>query len=173
MTKFCVFCGVYPQSKNKEHVLPRWLIEMTGDPKRQAAFGVDFNSETFAIRKFSYDSFTFPACSNCNERFSGLEASVKNICLRLLRWQPLSANDLILFLDWLDKVRVGLWLGYFYLDKNLMGIDPQFHIESRIGRLDRMVAIGRTEGRGLGLSFAGPEFKVLSNVADMFHAVDE
>src|SRR2546430_8985045 len=41
-----------------------------------------------------------------------------------------------------------------------MGISPSFHIESRIGRLDRMVGILRIEEAGVGLSFAGPEFKV-------------
>lgn len=160
MEKFCVFCGEPPQAKNKEHILPKWLIEMTGDPSRIATFGVDFNKETFDLRKFAFDSFTFPACEACNTRFGELETRVKPIFVRLLSNKPLASDDLILLLDWLDKVRVGLWLGYLYLDKNPMGINPSFHINSRIGRFDRMVSILRIEDGGVGLSFAGPEFKV-------------
>ena len=26
MAKYCVFCGNKPQDKNKEHIIPRWLI---------------------------------------------------------------------------------------------------------------------------------------------------
>ncbi len=159
MDRFCVFCGEPPQDKNREHVLPKWLIELTGDPNRVATFGIDFYKEPIGLRKFAFDSLAFPACSVCNTRFGMLEDFVKPIFARLLSWQPLGSEDFIILLDWLDKVRVGLWLGYLYLDKNPMGIDPQFHIESRIGRLDRMVTILRIEDAGLGLTFNGPEFK--------------
>jgi hypothetical protein len=152
--KFCVFCGEAPQDKNKEHVLPRWLIEMTGNPDRKANFGIDFTKEPFSQRKFSFDSLVFPACSVCNERFRRLETNVKSIFERLLLYQPLSSDDFSLLLD-----RVGLWLGYLYLDKNLMGIKPSFHIESRMGRFDRMVSIFRIEDGGLGLTFGGPHFR--------------
>jgi hypothetical protein len=159
MDKFCVFCGEAPQDKNKEHVLPNWLIEMTGNPKRVATFGIDFTKKPFAPRKFAFDSLVFPACSACNARFGKLEQSIKPIFEHLLANQPLGAGDLILLLDWLDKVRVGLWLGYLYLNKNLMGIEPNFHIESRIGLYDRMVSILRMEDASAGLTFIGPEFK--------------
>jgi hypothetical protein len=36
MDKFCVFCGESPENKNKEHVIPQWLIRMTGYSKRIA-----------------------------------------------------------------------------------------------------------------------------------------
>jgi len=32
MDKFCIFCGDKPQSKNLEHIIPQWLLKMTGDP---------------------------------------------------------------------------------------------------------------------------------------------
>jgi hypothetical protein len=158
MTKFCVFCGQSPQEKNKEHVLPQWLIEMTGDPKRIANFGFYFQ-EPFGIRKFAFDSLVFPACSTCNSRFGKLEDTAKAIFVRLLSFQTLSSIDFIVLLDWLDKVRVGLWLGYLYLDKNPLGINPSFYIESRIGRSDRAVAIVKTEDQGIGVTFVGPQFK--------------
>ncbi|QJB40178.1 hypothetical protein HF324_20870 [Chitinophaga oryzae] len=37
--KYCIFCGEQPQSKTKEHIIPKWLIEMTGDPNRLTFFG--------------------------------------------------------------------------------------------------------------------------------------
>ncbi|MBZ5667545.1 MAG: hypothetical protein LAO30_23470 [Acidobacteriia bacterium] len=159
MEKFCVFCGEAPQEKNKEHVLPAWLIEMTGDPGHEAHFGIDFTKEPLKARKFAFDSLVFPACTTCNTRFAELEGRVKPIFELLLSYKPLSSDQLILLLDWLDKVRVGLWLGYLYLDKNWMGIEPNFHIQSRIGQLDRMVSILRVENAGVGLTFAGPHFK--------------
>jgi hypothetical protein len=157
--KFCVFCGKYPDNKNKEHVLPRWLIEMTGDPKRIASFGIDFARKPFAPRQFSFDALTFPACTECNSNFGHLEAAAEPVVRGLLKHQALHVHDLIILLDWLDKVRVGLWLGYFYLDKNPLGINPRFYIQSRLGRLDRMVAIIKIAQPSVGLTFIGPQFR--------------
>ena len=160
MDKFCVFCGESPEDKNREHVLPTWLIEMTGDPKRMATFGVDPYKRPLASREFAFNSLVFPACAGCNSRFGKLEATVKPIVARLLANGSVSSAELIQLLDWLDKVRVGLWLGYLYLDKNPLGITPTFHIDSRIGRLDRMVAIFKIEGVREGLTFIGPQFRM-------------
>jgi hypothetical protein len=41
MDKICVFCGEKPKSRNSEHVIPQWLIELTGNPKRIASFGYE------------------------------------------------------------------------------------------------------------------------------------
>ena len=157
MEKFCVFCGERPQDKNREHVIPRWLIEKTGDPNRKARFGLDFHSDPPQLREFSFDSLTFPACSHCNADFSKLEESAKSIITSLIACQALSELDLSTLLDWLDKVRVGLWLGYLYLDRNPMGIKPQYHISSRVGKSDRTVGILRMPGRHKGINFIGPE----------------
>jgi hypothetical protein len=156
MEKFCIFWGERPESKSKEHVLPQWLIKMTGDPKRIAAFGVDFAKQPFEQRQFSFDALTFPACSQCNSDFGHLETAAEPVVGALVSDQPVSAGNLILLLDWLDKVRVGLWLGYFYLNKNPLGITPSFHIQHRVGQLDRMVAIIKMAESSVGLNFAGP-----------------
>jgi len=150
MEKFCVFCGLPPKDKNKEHVLPRWPLQMTGDPKRIGNFGV---------RQFSFDSLTFPACSQCNEEFSHLEASAEQVVRKLLAIEGLSTSDFIVLLDWLDKVRVGLWLGYFYLDKNFARIDPKFHIADRVGQSDRMLGLIRVDHSAPRLIFNGTESK--------------
>jgi hypothetical protein len=157
MEKVCVFCGERPESKSKEHVIPLWLIERTGDPRRIARFGVDFYRDPPAFREFSFDSLTFPACTQCNNDFSKLEENAKSVMIRLLGREPLSQTDLSFLLDWLDKVRVGLWLGYLYLDRNPQGIRPQYYISTRIGQTDRAVAIIRIAGRRFGINFIGPE----------------
>ena len=56
LPKFCVFCGKKPENKNKEHIIPQWLIKLTGDPNRKINLGVDFtafrkNGE-FKLREF-------------------------------------------------------------------------------------------------------------------------
>jgi len=157
MNKFCVFCGKYPESKNKEHILPKWLIARTGDPNRIARFGVDFHRVPPAFREFSFDSLTFPACAKCNNEFSELEARAKTVVESLLTHQPLAQRELSILLDWLDKVRVGLWLGYLYLDRNPMEIRPKYHIGTRVGQSDRSVAISRITGKPSGINFFGPE----------------
>jgi hypothetical protein len=82
MEEFCVFCGQFAESKSKEHVLPQWLIKMTGEPKRIATLGVDFAKQPFAPRQFSFDTLTFPACSECNNGFSHpRNAPVSHGCL--------------------------------------------------------------------------------------------
>jgi hypothetical protein len=111
------------------------------------------------LREFSFDALTFPACAACNANFGAVEAQIKALTPRLLAYQPVASDELILLLDWLDKVRVGLWLGYLYLDKNPFRITPNFHIEARIGRSDRMVTFIRADHQGEGLSFIGPSFK--------------
>jgi hypothetical protein len=156
-TKFCIFCGKRPECKNKEHVIPRWLIELTGDPKRVARFGVDFQSDPPKWREFSFDSLTFPACTKCNSDFSNLESDARTIVESVLSHQPLTESQVSILLDWLDKVRVGLWLGYLYLDRNPQQIRPQYHIATRIGQTDRTVAILRTKNRPPGINFCGPE----------------
>jgi hypothetical protein len=159
MEKFCVFCGNPPKDKNKEHVLPRWLIRLTGDPKRVGNFGIDFTKKKFGVRQFSFDSLTFPACSECNSAFAILESAAEQVVRKLLSHQAVSTNELMLFLDWLDKVRVGMWLGFFYLDKNFAGITPRFQIIQRLGMYDRMVGIVRLEDSTPRLTFSGTDSK--------------
>jgi len=128
--RFCIFCGKPPDEKTKEHILPQWLIALTGPPKRVVNFGV--NPLSGKQPRFDWSSFTFPACAVCNQRYSGLESSAKNIVEHLLEGTPVTGYDYIQLFDWLDKVRIGLWLGYFYLHQNPVRIQPSFHIISRI-----------------------------------------
>jgi hypothetical protein len=153
--RFCVFCGNRPLDKNREHVLPQWLIELTGPAKRVVNFGM--NPMTGQSPRFDWSSFVFPSCRRCNESYSTLEAEVKGVIMSLLARDPIEASKYVLLLDWLDKVRVGLWLGYSYLHKNPLRISPTFHIDSRIGKKDRMVAIYNIETHRKGLNTYGAE----------------
>ena len=111
--KFCIFCGLLPVDKNKEHVIPRWLIELTGDPNRMARFGFQIGEdESIKFREFRFSKFTFPACTECNSIHSVLETAAGRIVGQILNDEPVSGDNLSTLLDWLDKVRVGLWLGF-------------------------------------------------------------
>ena len=151
--KFCALCGLPPSAKNKEHILPKWLLSMTGDPNRTVWLGYDHKKK--ADRIFSYSSLTVPACTECNQRFSTLESSMKGIIESVLREQPLGRADALLILDWLDKVRTGMWTLYYMLDDNMTGIDPLFAIEQRMGLKDRMVIITKTSNLVEDLIYRG------------------
>ncbi len=163
VARFCVFCGKHPIGKNREHVIPQWLIRMTGDPKRDAFFGYDF--PTMQPRHFDFTSFAFPACGSCNKKMSDLEDLVRGIVDEILNGEPLARWEFNAFLDWLDKVRIGLWLGYNQLGKDgPIKVIPNFYISHRIGAHDRMVAIYKTDQRSQGINFIGadtPAFQLI------------
>jgi hypothetical protein len=169
MEKVCVFCGEKPQSKTLEHVLPQWLIELTGDPKRPADFGYSRSAKGQHVRRrFSFDAFKFPSCKECNERFAILEAAVKAIVEKMMLEVSLSESELTILLDWFDKVRIGLWLGYLYLDKNPLAIKPNFHVQQRIRQHDRMLAIFKIGGDVKGLSFLGCDTPAFAQTPSCF-----
>jgi len=153
MEKLCVFCGEKPKSKTLEHVIPQWLINETGNPNRKVPFGVDIRTKK--LRRFSFDQLRFPACLNCNNMFSALEKEARQVILAIINQGPIDAHSIEIMLTWLDKVRIGLWLGYFYLDKNIYGIIPNFHIINRIGNKDRMVLIYKADDALKGVGFIG------------------
>ena len=155
MQKVCVFCGKKPVEKSKEHVLPQWLIEMTGDSKRILKLPLIYSKAKKAEVEMSFDSFHFPACSHCNSLFSQLEGSAKRVVESMLQRRPLTAAGINVLLEWLDKVRIGLWLGFLYLEENPFDIAPTFHISGRLSLKDRMVAIYHTEDHRPGLQFLG------------------
>lgn len=152
MAKFCVFCGQTPENKNAEHIIPQWLIEMTGKKTRTCHLGsVAPNGIGVA-----FGSFKFPACEKCNSEFSQLESQVKPIVVKILSSQPVSAIELSLLLDWFDKVRIGLWLADLCMTKTVDEIAPHMHITNRMGLKDRMLIIERVENRGDCVNFIGP-----------------
>ena len=56
-SKFCVFCGNKPENKTKEHIIPRWLIEKTGNVTRPMKGGPITSK---GVRTYAFDKFVFP-----------------------------------------------------------------------------------------------------------------
>jgi hypothetical protein len=168
MEKICVFCGKRPQTKTNEHVLPKWLIRLTGDPKRKVSFGLDIQGSDAKARIFSFDAFKFPACNNCNELFSQVEDRAKTIIEKMLDSDPLTRDDLIRLLDWFDKIRVGAWLGSLYLNKIYSMVDPVYQIHKRIGAFDRVLGIFYNQDTTQRLNTIGTESPVFSFTPSCF-----
>lgn len=158
ISKFCIFCGLPPSDKSKEHVLPRWLLALTGDPSRTVRLGFNFQpGREPGEYQYAFDQFSFPACLSCNNRHSALEASAKTVLEKVLSLTPVIPSELSLLLDWFDKVRVGLWLGFHQLSNNLLEIKPQFHIERRIAQFDRLLIVERYAPLTRRLNFGGTD----------------
>ena len=133
-----------------------WLLKLTGDPNRVVYLGRDWSKpDTLPKREFSFDSFTFPACEACNSHYAPFEGQVMGTVNRMLDKQPITSDELIALLDWLDKVRVGLWLELNVLNKNYWNVEPQFHITARIAARDRMVCIYEDDDAPLELGSRG------------------
>ncbi len=150
MSKFCVFCGEKPKNKNAEHIIPQWLINMTGDKARIC------HLENAAPNNMSFISFKFPACEKCNTEFAAMEAAVKPVVIKIFNGESVNATEINLLLDWMDKVRVGLWLAMLYLNKEVDEIKPHMHIASRVGMKDRILVVERMPQRDDGIIFMGP-----------------
>lgn len=168
-TKFCVFCGRPPSEKNREHIIPRWLIEFTGAPKRLVRLGLKKSfSEGWTERQHAFDQFVFPACEACNTRYAALEGEAKATMLAICGGKPVKATELSAFLDWFDKVRVGLWLAFHVLDKNIYDVGPQFHIDQRVGQFDRLLIIERSNTEEHFLNVAGVDSPAFSYTPSAF-----
>jgi len=135
--KFCIFCGEKPKDKNLEHVIPQWLIRMTGRE----------HSDVFSLypehdKHISFLQFKFPACTECNTKYAELEAKVKVIMEKVLSGQSINGAQASLLMDWFDKVRVGMWLTAMCFNKDLKhDVQPHFFIDSRVAKEDRMLSI--------------------------------
>jgi len=175
MKKVCVFCGKTPEKKNKEHVLPQWLLSLTGDPNRIVTFGQKVseneNDEELIEIKFNWKALTVPSCTSCNDKFGKLESSVKPIIQKAIDKVELTPDEILLLLDWLDKVRIGLWLNYYYLEKNKSQINPRMFIENRMGKKDRFLQIHFLESvnkKSDGLNAFGVETFAFQNNPSCF-----
>ena len=68
--------------------------------------------KTGKIPRFDWSSLVFPSCKRCNDKYSRLENQVKELVIRLVAREPIKVVQYLPVLDWFDKVRIGLWLGY-------------------------------------------------------------
>lgn len=106
--------------------------------------------------RIPFDQFHFPSCDTCNQAYSDLESKTASAFQKVLACQNVSAEEWETLLNWFDKIRVGLWLGYHhYLGKNLLDITPHYRISERVGLTDRLLAIYRTSFAGSRINFPG------------------
>lgn len=128
------------------------MLRVTGDPNRHIRIEIDPVTGQDVIRPAS--TFHFPACRGCNESYGKkLEAQAKKAMEALFAGESLQVSQCYWLLDWLDKVRIGLWLAYNTLHKELF--QPKFRIDQRLGKKDRIAIISvdpddRTKGFGFG-----------------------
>lgn len=150
MWKFCIFCwSKNIKEKNNEHIIPQRLIKMTWDPKRIVNLWIKMNEKDIDIRKYDISSFKFPSCEKCNNRAANnLEPTAKLAIEKISNWEKINFVETTILLDRFDKIRIGIWLAYNYLDKNYLWIKPKFYIFDRMRRHDRMLIIYKLN-RGL------------------------
>jgi hypothetical protein len=137
--KICIFCGEIPKEKTDEHVFPKWLINFTdSNDKVRQSLNLYTGEELF----FSFNKFVFPACKTCNTSYGeSLELQASKTLPKIMDGIPVTATETEAILDWFDKLRIGYWLGMRILQKNPMGVDPKYSIDTRIGSKDRILII--------------------------------
>lgn len=165
MRKLCVFCGEKPVDKTKEHIIPQWLIRYTGDPKRITLLGKKGGNDI----KFPWLNFVFPACEECNSSFGKIEARIKTILIKLDNEQHVVHNELNLFFDWLDKIRIGMWLGHALLQNK--DFEPNFFINNRVASKDRLCLVYRLNDLEQGIGIIGSDTPVFENTPSCFSII--
>ena len=165
--RLCVFCGKAPDTKTREHVVPYWLLEATGDPTRVVPFGLNY-AKNKKIIEYAWSAFAAPACESCNSAFSELEGRVKPIVEALMRREAINVGAYVDLLDWLDKVRTGVWLIRHMIEQHPIKITPHFHISSRIGRKDRMVAVYVFDSDNKGINLFGSDSLIFNGMPSCF-----
>jgi hypothetical protein len=153
MEKVCVFCGKPPLNKSKEHIIPQWLLKLTGNENRTVSLGSNWATGKEII--FNFSSFTFPACERCNNAFAEIEGKVKLIMIKILNDEAITTKEILLLLDWFDKVRISLWLGIQYLNRGVLQFDPKYYINARVGLKDRFLSITNTYSKKQALRWTG------------------
>lgn len=147
----CVFCGELftGQKHNFEHVIPQWLVREADLAKRSAP--VDFPDRKFDA---AMSRIGGRACEKCNEASSRLEGLARTAYVKIRDGAELSPVDGQALLDWLDKLRVGMWLWAIEVGKNAYSISPKFHINERMAYRDRLLLAAKYP--------AGPPMKGLA-----------
>lgn len=165
--RLCIFCGRTPNGKTREHVIPYWLLEMTGNPLRVVTLGQNFEKNK-ALIQYSWSNFVAPACKDCNNKYAALEAQIKNYVEALQRREPLPGSAYIALLDWLDKVRIGVWLTRHMIENHPVTITPHFHISTRVAEKDRMVALYVFDSDNKGINLFGSDSLIFNDMPSCF-----
>lgn len=165
MRKFCIFCGEKPVDKNKEHIIPQWLIKYTGDPNRITLIGKKEGKEI----KFSWINYVFPACEECNSNFGKIENKIQSTLIKIDNEKSVSHNEINLFLDWLDKIRIGVWLGQAMIKNK--DFEPNFFINQRIASKDRLCLIYKLNDSKKGIGIIGTDTPIFEQTPSCFSII--
>lgn len=159
MKRRCIFCGrpFLGQVINFEHVIPEWLVEEADLSKRSAPvnlFGRKFDA---ALNRIGAK-----VCKSCNDERASLEGAAKAAYVKVRDGVALTDADARTLLDWLDKIRVGMWLWTNAAAPVEAKIEPKFYINQRLAIADRIAVIARYPedliGRGLMFHGLDPAF---------------
>lgn len=157
--KKCLFCGepFTGQKKNFEHIIPKWLVTEADLMSRTTS--VRFPTKHFDA---GMSRIGLRACEACNSEASTLEANAQTAYLKIKNGLALENLDGLALLDWLDKLRVGLWLWLVDAGKADFAVPPKFRINQRRGYKDRIAAVARyheePELRGMAIWGSGHFF---------------
>ena len=75
--------------------MPRWLISLTGNPKRVVNFGQ--NPQTLKIPRFDWSSFKSPSCDKWNNNNANMEGEAQKVTNKILLRQPISLGEFNIF----------------------------------------------------------------------------
>jgi len=144
VTKKCIFCGKKPLKKSKEHVIPDWLIRLTGNENRKTFMG--FDEKTHDIKELAFDQFVFPACEDCNNIYGNLlEDKASVIMKKLLKESDLSENEFNHLLTWFDKIRLGCLIGIWTKSPVYHQIEPKKYIGEGLNNSDMYLRIYKSD----------------------------
>ena len=132
--KRCPFCGkaFAGQKKNFEHVIPKWLVAEADLKSRQ----MEVNPETGPL-SVGMSSIGSKACVVCNSKYGKLEDLAKSVFMKIRDGSELSPDEIEILLDWLDKVRIGVWLWGLDISKKKENISPKFSVgDKSVSRID-------------------------------------
>jgi hypothetical protein len=80
----------------------------------------------------------------------------------------MTSREAFVLLDWLDKVRISLWLSQTILQKKIETIDPHLHVGNRIGKKDRLLYLYTLDSKGKGLNAFGIESLIFQRQPSCF-----
>ena len=150
----CVFCGKEIIDKTKEHIIPKWLIKLTGDEKREITLGYKYWDDSRLEMKIPFNTLTIGSCAECNKIDSKLENESKGIIENIVNNNTILYSNINVLCNFFDKLRIGMWLYYNKVSHNMANIVPHFSINNRINRFDRILGIYRIN-KNEGMRFTG------------------